>query len=96
MVDIDEALKNFVEAVRFQSQRTHAGVAIAAAAILDSQLEQAIKRALRPMPQKLYDRLFDSFQPLGSFSSKIIMACSRRRLLRQCLEPEPPRLTPRR
>ena len=56
MVDLDEAVKNFAEAIGRQSRLAHAGIAIATAAILDAQLEQAIKRVLRPMPRELYFR----------------------------------------
>jgi DNA-binding MltR family transcriptional regulator len=53
---------------------THSGIVIAAAAILDNQLERALKRAMRPLSNNMYERLFDSSRPLNSFSSKIIMA----------------------
>jgi len=53
---------------------THAGVVIATAAILDAELERALKRAMLPMSNKMYGRLFASFRPLNSFSSKIVMA----------------------
>jgi DNA-binding MltR family transcriptional regulator len=53
---------------------THSGIVIATAAILDNQLERALKRAMRPLSNNMYERLFDSFRPLSSFSSKIVMA----------------------
>ncbi len=55
-------------------RRTHSGLAIAVAAILDSQLELCLKQAMLPMPKKLYAQLFDPMRALGSFASKITMA----------------------
>jgi DNA-binding MltR family transcriptional regulator len=53
---------------------THAGVVIATTAILDNLLEHALKRAMVPLSNEFYGRLFGSFRPLESFSSKIVMA----------------------
>ena len=59
------------EAVR---QRTHSGLVIAVAAILDSQLERCLKQAMQPLSKKMYAELFDPMRALGSFASKITMA----------------------
>jgi DNA-binding MltR family transcriptional regulator len=74
MTDIDTAIKTLVEGILHQNRMTHSGIVIAAAAILDNQLERALKRAMRPLSNNMYERLFDSFRPLNSFSSKIVMA----------------------
>lgn len=55
-------------------RRTHSGLAIVIAAILDNKLELCLKRAIRPMPKRLYAELFDPMRALGSFASKITMA----------------------
>lgn len=74
---VEAAAKNLFEGLHRQAQRTHAGVAISTAAILDRQLELALKRAMRPMSNTLYRRLFvDSIGPLYGFSNKIVMAHS--------------------
>jgi DNA-binding MltR family transcriptional regulator len=74
MADIDTAIKTLAEGMRHLNRMTHSGIVIAAAAILDNQLERALKRAMRPLSNNMYERLFDSSRPLNSFSSKIIMA----------------------
>ena len=74
MVDIAAATANFITAIERQKGRTHAGVVIAVAAILDSQLEHAIKLAMRPMSEKMYKRIFSPFRPLNTFSAKIEIA----------------------
>jgi DNA-binding MltR family transcriptional regulator len=74
MADIDASVKTFVEIAQRQDRMTHAAVVIAAAAILDNQLERALKRAMRPLSKKQYARLFDSFGPLSNFAGKIVMA----------------------
>jgi DNA-binding MltR family transcriptional regulator len=71
---ISEAARNLVDAIAHQRRMTHASIVIAAAAILDSKLERALKRAMQPLSKKLYERLFDGFGPLSSFASKIVMA----------------------
>ena len=74
MSDVTDAIKDLFGKIHSQSQRTHAGVVIATAAILDSQLEDALKRAMRPMSKGRYKTLFDPFRPLGDFAGKIAMA----------------------
>lgn len=62
---VEAAAKNLFEGLHRQAQTTHAGVAISTAGILDRQLELALKRAMRPMSNTLYRRLFvDSIRPL--------------------------------
>jgi DNA-binding MltR family transcriptional regulator len=74
MFDIATGLKNLFEGIRHQSRMTHSGVVITSTAILDNQLEHVLKTAMRPLSKKMYERLFDSFGPLSSFASKIVMA----------------------
>lgn len=77
MVDFDfsTAVRNLFEGIRHQSRMTHSGIVLASAAILDNGLERALKRAMIPLPQKLYERLFESSHgPLREFASKILMA----------------------
>jgi len=74
MTDFSDNIDAFIKSVQHQSRMTHAAVVIAAVSILDAQLERVLKRALRPMSKRMYARLFDSFRPLNTFSSKIIMA----------------------
>ena len=72
--DISTGVKNLMEGIRHQSRMTHSGVVLSSVAILDSRLERALKKAMRPLPKKLYQRLFESFGPLSTFASKIVMA----------------------
>jgi DNA-binding MltR family transcriptional regulator len=74
MDDIATAVTNLASGLQRLNRMTHAGVVIATAAILDNKLERTLKRAMLPMSNKMYERLFDSFRPLHSFSSKIVMA----------------------
>jgi DNA-binding MltR family transcriptional regulator len=74
MPDIGDLIKDLFDKIHFQTQRTHAGVAIATAAILDNHLELALKAAMLPMSKRAYSELFDSFRPLSTFSAKIRMA----------------------
>jgi len=75
MIDIETATKNLIEGIRHSNRMTHAGVVIAAAAILDNQLELALKKGMKPLSKEMYNRLFDSsFGPLSSFANKILMA----------------------
>jgi DNA-binding MltR family transcriptional regulator len=72
---VEAAAKNLFEGLQRQAKRTHVGVAIFTAAILDHLMELALKRAMRPMSNALSQRLFDeSVGPLNSFASKIVMA----------------------
>jgi len=74
MTDLGKAFDDFARALIHQRHMTHSGIVIATAAILDVQLERALKRGMQPLSKGLYERLFDSFRPLSTFSSKIIMA----------------------
>jgi DNA-binding MltR family transcriptional regulator len=76
MVDLDVSVgvKDLIERIRHQSRMTHSSIVLASAAILDSQLERVLKKAMKPLPEKFYRRLFQSFGPLSDFASKILMA----------------------
>jgi len=73
-IDLKTLIRNLFEGIEHTNRMTHSGIVIAIAAILDNQLERALKRAMRPLSNTMYDRLFGSFRPLSSFSSKIVMA----------------------
>ena len=47
MVGIDKAVDNFAQALAHQRRMTHAGIVIAAAAIVEAELERALKRAMQ-------------------------------------------------
>lgn len=74
MGDIGKVVGDLAMGLAHQRRMTHAGIVIATAAILEAQLERALTRAMRPLSKKLYERVFDSFGPLSTFSSKIVMA----------------------
>jgi DNA-binding MltR family transcriptional regulator len=74
MVDIATLTKNLFEGILHQSRMTHPGVVIASTAILDNELERALKKAMRPFSKEMYKRLFGPFRPLSTFASKIVMA----------------------
>ena len=73
-VDISTSVKNLIETIRHQTRMTHSGIVLASTAILDSRLERVLKTTMKPLPKKMYKRLFGSFGPLSTFSSKIVMA----------------------
>ena len=73
-VDLKTLIRNLFEGIEHTNRMTHAGIVIALAAILDNQLERALKRAMRPLSNNMYERVFGSFRPLSSLSSKIVMA----------------------
>ena len=73
--DIPTFVKNFVQGIRHTQGMTHSGIVLAAAAILDSQLEVALKRTMKPLTKALSKRLFESPDgPLSNFANKIVMA----------------------
>ena len=76
MADFDfaTAVKKLYEGMRHSSRMTHSSVVLATTAVLDNQLESALKAAMQPQSETLYKRLFVSFGPLGSFANKIIVA----------------------
>lgn len=49
MVDIGKAVDNLARGLVHQRRMTHSGIVIATAAILDAQLERALKRAMQPL-----------------------------------------------
>jgi hypothetical protein len=67
----DVFIRDFVPAVNRVRARTHAGVAIVAAAIIDEQLLRALLTKMRPLSAKLRKRLFEGYGPLSSFAAKI-------------------------
>jgi len=73
-IDIPTQIRNLFEGIRHQERMTHSSVVIAIAAILDNQLEHALKHAMRSLSNNMYERLFDPFRPLGDFAGKIVMA----------------------
>ena len=64
----------FKSAISQYERWSHAALVLSLTAILDGQLERCLKRAMRPMPNKLYADIFDPMRPLGSFASKVVMA----------------------
>ena len=72
--DLQRSIDNLVTSLAHVHKMTHSGVVLTGAAILDLQLERSLKKAMKPLPKKLYARLFEGFGPLSSFASKIIMA----------------------
>jgi DNA-binding MltR family transcriptional regulator len=73
-LDIATVIKNLFESIRHQARRTHSGIVLTTVAVLDNQLELALKKTMRPLSKKLYEQLFGPFRPLSTFSSKIVMA----------------------
>lgn len=72
--DLGAAIKNLIEVARQLDRRTHTGLVLNTVAILDNQLERALKKTMQPLSDKFYKELFGSFKPLNTFFSKIIMA----------------------
>jgi hypothetical protein len=72
--DIATAVKNLFDSIRHQTRMTHSGLVLASTAILDNQLERALKKSMKPLSGNLYKELFGPFRPLGDFASKIIVA----------------------
>jgi DNA-binding MltR family transcriptional regulator len=71
--DISTAADKVKKAFTFRKM-AGSGIVLSMAAILDNTLERVLRKTLKPLPNKLYKRLFESFGPLGSFSNKILMA----------------------
>lgn len=69
-----QKIAHLTDAIVNLYQQTHASVVISAAAIVDSELEESIKLALRAMSKTQYAELFGPMAPLGSFASKIRIA----------------------
>jgi hypothetical protein len=65
------SLHELVQAVGALSQ---SATVLVACAVLDTELERALKVIMRPMRNTLYSRLFENYGPLSSFSSKIDLA----------------------
>ena len=73
MTTLKSEILTFAAALKNVQQRTHSTTVIASAAIMDTQLEKCLKKAMRPMPKKMYEEIFEPMRPLGSFASKITM-----------------------
>jgi len=73
MTTLESGILTFAGAFKNLRQRTHSTTVIASAAIMDTQLEKCLKKAMRPMPKKMYEEIFEPMRPLGSFASKITM-----------------------
>jgi DNA-binding MltR family transcriptional regulator len=74
MTTLKSDILTFAQALKAVQQRTHSTTVIASAAIMDTQLEKCLKKAMRPMSKKMYEQIFEPMRPLGSFASKITMA----------------------
>ena len=57
-VNISTLVKNLMEGIRNQGKMTHSGIVLATSAIVDRQLERALKKTMKPLPNKLHERLF--------------------------------------
>jgi hypothetical protein len=56
------------------TQYTHTTAVVTAAAGLEGMLELAIRSKMRPLKQKMTERLFEGYGPLSSFAAKIDLA----------------------
>lgn len=68
---IGDSFAKFGEAILRADQQTHAGLVMAAAAILELQLEHALLAQMRALPKDLRKRLFRGYGPLSTFAAKI-------------------------
>jgi DNA-binding MltR family transcriptional regulator len=74
MAYLQKEFDDLVKAIVRQQRGSHAGIVMASASIFEAQLESALTRAMHPLSKELQKRVFDSFGPLSTFSSKIVMA----------------------
>jgi hypothetical protein len=63
--------KSLAELMRTVGALSQSGTVLVACAVLDTELERALKTTMRPMNSAMYNRLFYGYGPLNSFSSKI-------------------------
>lgn len=69
-----KTIQDAISALLKSRLRLHSGVVIASTAVLEDGLRQTLKKAMRPMSATLEDRIFESFGPLSTFNTRILMA----------------------
>ncbi len=65
------SLREALQAVGALSQ---SGTVLVACAVLDTELERALKATMRPAGKAMYSRIFNGYGPLSTFSSKVDLA----------------------
>jgi hypothetical protein len=72
--DTNKPRRSFQEAIQVVGALSQSGSVLVACAVLNTELERALKVTMRPMDSKMYDRLFGGYGPLSTFSSNIDLA----------------------
>ncbi len=68
------SLAMLAAAAEDMTMRTHSQAVIALTSLMDVWLERVLKKALIPMSNKMYKRLFNAYRPLNTFAAKIVVA----------------------
>jgi DNA-binding MltR family transcriptional regulator len=63
-----------VDLIQSRRRLTHSGIVIASTAVIENALRQTLKKVMRPMSATQEDRIFESFGPLSTFNTRILMA----------------------
>ncbi len=74
MPDLHTNAGEIVSGLKRVLSRTHAGVALAGAAIIEQGLERVLLSRMRKLNRAKRDRLFEGYGPLSTFSAKIDVA----------------------
>lgn len=74
MADPPKALKSIGELVKRVGELSQSATVLVACAVLDAELERALRVIMRPLNSEMRSRLFEGYGPLSSFSAKVDLA----------------------
>ena len=74
MPDIGEAMENLAKSLIENRRTGHTAIVLNGTAILDYDLERAIKWKMRPLNKQMSKRLFGTYGPISTFAAKIDIA----------------------
>jgi hypothetical protein len=74
-IDIGKQARDLIKAVQHVALQGHAGIVMGYAAVLEEELERAIKLKMRPLSKSMDKDLFDGrYAPISTFAAKIDVA----------------------
>jgi hypothetical protein len=74
VADPTKPSRSLQELLQIVGALSQSATVLVACAVLDAELERALKVTMRPMNSAMHSRLFEGYGPLSSFSSKIDLA----------------------
>ena len=74
MDQLPKQIGGLFASIRALKERSHAGVAIVGAALVEEEVLRALITKMRALSRTMHKRLFDGYGPLSSFSGKIDVA----------------------